>query len=91
MEALVKKSNKYSFSFEGRQMGAIGITYKINESYLAADIHEAMSLLYADYNLIHSLIVKSGAKEIEVPKEINWKTVRSYTTRKRDLKTGIYI
>ena len=43
------KQQTFSFSFTGRQTGAIGIFYKIAHSYLANDIHEALSMVYEDY------------------------------------------
>ncbi len=78
---------KFTFSFNGRQSGAIGITYSIRETYKAEDIHEALSFLYEDYSLILGLKESTGK---EIPREINFKKVRSYTTRERDPKTGSY-
>lgn len=68
---------KYTFSFIGRQNGAIGIFYKISETYEAENISEAKSLLYRDYEHISQLKINNGkipysefseAKFIEVPK-----------------------
>lgn len=79
---------KFTFSFIGRQSGAIGIVYEIRDSYKAEDIHEALSFLYEDYEHIQGLKETSGE---EIPKKINLKEVRSYTTRYRTPKTGSYM
>lgn len=82
---------KYTFSFIGRQTGAIGITYPITETYDAKDIHEALSLLYEDYDQIRIVKSKRNSHDINVPEKINFVSVRSNTTRKRNEKTGSYI
>jgi len=85
---------KFTFSFIGRQAGAIGITYKISDTYEAKDIHEAMSLLYEDYDMIGhkgGLKCTRHGKEIETPKNINWVKVRSNSERSRNPKTGSYL
>ena len=81
---------KYQFRFVGRQAGAIGITYPISDSYKAKDIHEAMSLLYEDYELLQKLSIKENGKDIEEPEKINFATVRSNRERKRKAD-GSYI
>jgi len=81
---------KYKLSFTGRQAGAIGIFYPIRETYKAKSIHEAISLLYEDYEHIQNLKVKEGSQQIEVPEKIEWVKVRSHTERERSAKTGIY-
>jgi hypothetical protein len=43
---------KYSFSFHGRQSGAIGIFYKINQNYTAKSLKEACTMLFVDYEHI---------------------------------------
>lgn len=78
---------KFTFSFTGRQSGAIGIFYKIRDTYEAKDIHEALSCLYEDYEHISGLQEVSGK---ELPDKINFTKVRSYTTRYRDPKSGAY-
>ena len=80
---------KFKFSFIGRQAGAIGIFYKITDTYEAKDIHEALSYLYEDYDHINGL--KCNDSKIEIPKEINWVKVRSNRERKREVKTGDYL
>jgi len=80
---------KFKFSFTGRQSGAIGITYKITDTYSAKDIHEALSMLYTDYDLIQGL--NCNDRKTEIPNKINWVKVRSYTQRERNPKTGSYI
>lgn len=67
---------KYTFSFIGRQTGAIGIFYKITEVYNCENISEAKSCLYRDYEHISQLKINGSsdlreydkAKFIEVPK-----------------------
>jgi hypothetical protein len=68
---------KYTVSFNGRQSGAIGVTYQISETYEAANVHEVMSLLYEDYELIRGLVIKQGGKSVEIPQTIQWVKVRS--------------
>lgn len=46
---------KYTFSFTGRQTGAIGITYKISHTYQAKSQQEANSMLYTDYEIFRNL------------------------------------
>jgi hypothetical protein len=46
------KLKTYSFSFYGRQTGAIGIFYNIKDSYEAHSFEEACSMLYVDYDHI---------------------------------------
>ena len=72
---------KYTFSFNGRQTGAIGITYQITESYEANDIHESLSLLWTDYEMIRHLKVKQNGKSIKQPDVIKWANVRSLSQR----------
>ena len=40
---------KYSFSFYGRQKGAIGISYQIKQDYMANSLAEACTMLWIDY------------------------------------------
>lgn len=81
----------YKFSFVGRQSGAIGIFHKINDTYKANDIHEAMSLLYTDYEHIQGLSIKENNKDIEEPKKINWIKVRSHHDRPRSKDRATYL
>jgi hypothetical protein len=39
---------KYTFSFIGRQTGAIGITYKITQEYKCDSLEEACTKLFID-------------------------------------------
>lgn len=92
--------NNYKFSFTGRQAGAIGIFYKITDTYKAKDIHHALSLLYEDYEHISGLTIyesNRGNRDfyatdlIEAPNTINWVKVESHRTRReRSPKTGVY-
>ncbi len=79
---------KFKFSFNGRQAGAIGIFYKITDTYKAKDIHEALSLLYEDYEHISGLECDYG--KTEIPKTIDWVKVRSHRERERDANGGSY-
>lgn len=83
---------KFKFSFTGRQAGAIGMTYKITDTYSAKDIHEALSYLWTDYSLISQLKCNVSGKNIEIPEsnQIKWVKVRSYKERERNPQTGIY-
>lgn len=81
---------KYTFSFRGRQAGAIGIFYQIIDTYKADSISEAKSLLYEDYEHIQGLKIISGATQQEFDKA-EFIKVRSNTERERDAKTGTYL
>ena len=81
---------KYNFKFTGHQAGAIGITYPISDTYKAKDIHEAMSLLYTDYDTILGLRITENGKQIEQPEKINWVTVRPHSERQRT-ENGSYL
>lgn len=83
---------KYTFSFNGRQSGAIGITYQIRDTYKANSIGEAMYLLYTDYDLISGLQAKEGSHSIETAnvKLIPCDTSKCYPHRETDPKTGSY-
>jgi hypothetical protein len=48
---------KYTYSFTGRQTGAIGITYKITHTYEANSLEDANTILYTDYEIFHGLRV----------------------------------
>lgn len=76
----------FSFYFKGRQSGAIGITYQIKDTYKAKDIHEALSYLYEDYELISGLAIRSNNKIVERPSVIEWVKVRSNRERPRNPK-----
>lgn len=81
---------KYKFSFTGRQSGAIGITYKISDTYTCADIHEAFSLLWTDYEHIQGLCIYKNGKRIEQPEIIKWVKVRPHTERERQADGATY-
>lgn len=82
--------NKYKFSFIGRQSGAIGIFYPIRETYKAANIDEAMSLLYEDYEHFKELKINKNGVQIDEPEKINFVKVRSHRERTIIEKTGSY-
>lgn len=80
---------KITITFHGRQSGAIGIFYKIQDTYNVDSISEARSLLYEDYEHIHVDKVTGCTKE-----EFNsaeFIPVRSNRERKRAEKTGAYL
>lgn len=82
---------KYNFKFTGRQTGAIGINYKISDTYQCEDIHEALSLLWTDYEHVSGLLIKENGKDIEQPKVIKWVKVRSHSERKRQSDGATYL
>ncbi len=82
---------KYTFKFTGRQSGAIGIFYKISDTYKCSNIHEAFSYLYADYEHIQGLTIYENSKVIDQPGVIKWVNVRPHTERKRAADKGTYI
>jgi beta-galactosidase beta subunit len=79
---------KFRFTFTGRQAGAIGIFYKITDTYKAKDIHEALSYLYEDYEHIQNLKCNNG--EIDIPNKINFIEVKSHKTRERQNDNATY-
>lgn len=81
---------KYTFKFTGRQAGAIGILHPVTDSYIAKDIHEAMSLLYADYEHMRGLTITQNGKRIDEPKVINWHKVRPNSERPRKADRATY-
>lgn len=84
--------NTYKVSFHGRQAGAIGITYQIADEYEANDIHELISLIWNDYDLIRGIkITTKSGKVIEQPEKIKWITVRSHWQRKRQSDRATYV
>ncbi len=52
----------YSFSFVGRQNGAIGIRYNISDTYEANSLEEAVAMLGKDYEHGFSVAAKCGSK-----------------------------
>lgn len=51
----------YTFSFTGRQTGAIGIFYKITDTYKCETMSEAKSCLYRDYEHISNLSINGSS------------------------------
>lgn len=82
---------KYTFKFTGRQAGAIGIFYKISDTYKCSNVHEALSYLYTDYEHIQGLNIYENSKPIDQPEFIKWVNVRPHTERKREANKGTYI
>lgn len=54
---------KFTFSFNGRQTGAIGIKYNITHSYEAENISEAKTMLWTDYEWINMYSVNGATIE----------------------------
>lgn len=54
---------KYTFTFTGRQVGAIGIVYKITDTYISNSVDEAISMLFSDYEHFRGL--KMNGKYVE--------------------------
>ncbi len=82
----------YTFKFNGRQAGAIGIFYDIRDSYKCSSLSEAKSLLYEDYEHIRLIYIKENTKDIskEDFDKALFITVRSNTQRDKR-KDGSYI
>jgi len=81
---------KITFSFTGRQSGAIGIFYKIQDTYKCNSVSEAKSMLWNDYEHISGLKIVKGCtqKEYDGAAFID---VESHSTRRtRDIK-GSYL
>lgn len=83
---------KYSFTFFGRQSGAIGIFYKIKDTYNVQSLSEAKSLLYEDYE--HIQMVERKCNNTHITKDefdaAPWTNVRSNLERPRK-KDGSYL
>jgi hypothetical protein len=77
---------KYTFTFTGRQAGAIGIFYKIQDTYKCSSMSEAKSLLYEDYEHIRLHKIRINGKETQDRTEYNgaeFIPVRSNRERQR--------
>lgn len=79
MQTTINKLKKYEFSFNGRQTGAIGIFYKISDSYMANSLDEAVAMLYTDYEHIRLFSCYCGNKVIpqsnfDMAAQSNYKT-----------------
>lgn len=56
---------KFVFSFTGRQVRAIGIFYRIRDTYTAANLGQALYKLYTDYEHITDIKIKGkGGREL---------------------------
>lgn len=82
---------KYRFTFKGRQSGAIGIFYKISDTYKCSNIHEALSYLWEDYEHISGLTIYQNSTKIDQPEVINWIKVRPHSERQRASDNGTYL
>lgn len=70
-ESLKEKGHmkKYTFSFTGRQTGAIGIFYKITDVFEAENLSEAKSMLFANYEHFRGIRVQENGKAIDFNSE----------------------
>ena len=84
---------KFAFSFVGRQTGAIGITYQIKDTYRAHSLGAAMYMLYTDYDLIHRLEYRQGAKKIDTEgiELVKCDISKCYPNRPTNPQTGSYL
>lgn len=82
---------KYSFSFIGRQARAIGIQYRIRDTYKCDSLSEAKSLLYEDYELIKGVSINDGEITKEEFDKADFIPVRSNTERQRNPTNGSYL
>lgn len=85
-------TKSYRFSFNGRQAGAIGIFYKIAETYTCQTLSEAKSLLYEDYEVNSIGSMKCGSKEIDRDKfdKAPFISVSSHRERPRGADRATY-
>lgn len=84
---------KFTFKFNGRQAGAIGIFYDIKDTYTAENISEAKSLLYEDYEHIRLISIHSGSKQIDKADfdKAPFITVRPNSERQRAADRATYL
>jgi hypothetical protein len=78
--------NKYNISFKGRQVGAIGIFYRITEEYNARNLGEFKHMLYTDYEHLDEIDCRENGKRID--RETWWNTdpIKTDYTRKANRK-----
>jgi hypothetical protein len=69
---------KYTFSFIGRQTGAIGIFYKITQEYTCNSIEEACTKLFIDYEHFRSLKLNGKTFKIDSKQVSHKPTVNTY-------------
>ena len=75
---------KYTFSFKGRQTGAIGSFYKIQRSVNSPSLGHALGWLYEHYDHISFKCVKEGNKTVHL------ETVRNTHVIDNTEETGRY-
>lgn len=80
----------FKFSFIGRQARAIGVFYKIEDSYKANNLSEALYKLYTDYEHISQIKVNGEALTLEEVNKTGF-TKCEHSKRKTHPKTGTYI
>lgn len=76
------KKKKYTFSFYGRQTGAIGILYQIQDTYEEQDLETAVRKLFHDYELSRNLKLNGKPFEIKDSMLENGFTYQRETARK---------
>lgn len=80
----------YTFKFTGRQARAIGITYRIQDTYKCNSLSEAKSMLYKDYDLIQGIQITAKdelGRKIEISQaEFNDAPFVDVSNYKRTLK-----
>lgn len=55
----------FTFSFTGRQVGAIGIPYSITDTYKAKNVKQAFFMLYKDYEHFSKITVNGKLFEFQ--------------------------
>lgn len=80
---------KISFSFTGRQAGAIGIIYPISVKYSVNTVSEAKSKLYEDYDSIRALKIQ-GCTQKEYDEAGFVEVENRFIRRKPHPETGTY-
>jgi hypothetical protein len=73
----------YKITFTGRQTGAIGITYRITETYEAVSLEAFKQMLYTDYECMPGAIVWENDKlmKIEIFKNAGFDSSINYTIK----------
>ncbi len=69
---------KYTFSFIGRQTGAIGICYKITQEYKCKSIQEACTKLFIDYEHFRELKLNGEPYKINSKHLDDKPTIKTY-------------
>ena len=83
---------KYLISFDGRQSGAIGITYKIRQTYRTNNLGEALYILWTDYEhiTIHNVLENGQSIDFKGVDLIPCEISDCYPNRPTHPTTGSY-